>query len=120
VARITLNASRSPADLIVLAGASLKKYSAPRLASTGASMSNFPAGAPTYEQSVQQCLMRLQPHLPMPPAPALALSERLYERICADIMQHGPLPFAQFMQRCLYEPGLGYYSAGLAKLGSAA
>jgi SAM-dependent MidA family methyltransferase len=27
----------------------------------------------------------------------------------------GALPFSRFMERCLYAPGLGYYSAGSAK-----
>jgi len=29
----------------------------------------------------------------------------------------GQISFADYMQRCLYQPGLGYYSAGLSKIG---
>lgn len=39
---------------------------------------------------------------------------RLRERIAAA---GGPLPFSAFMQLVLYEPGLGYYSAGARKFG---
>jgi len=31
----------------------------------------------------------------------------------------GPMPFSRFMERCLYAPGLGYYSAGPTKFGAA-
>jgi SAM-dependent MidA family methyltransferase len=50
--------------------------------------------------------------LPAPDADALAHS-LLRETIAA----HGPLPFHAFMERCLYAPGLGYYSAGARKFG---
>jgi SAM-dependent MidA family methyltransferase len=33
----------------------------------------------------------------------------LVERIAAEIEATGPIPFARFMERALYEPGLGYY-----------
>lgn len=33
----------------------------------------------------------------------------LLERIRAEIAEHGPIPFARFMERALYEPGHGYY-----------
>lgn len=33
--------------------------------------------------------------------------------------QHGWISFARFMEMALYEPGLGYYSAGASKLGGA-
>jgi SAM-dependent MidA family methyltransferase len=55
--------------------------------------------------------------LPEPPAELKQLSVALSERLRADIAAHGPLSFAVFMDRALYEPGLGYYSAGLHKLG---
>ena len=35
-----------------------------------------------------------------------------------EIAAHGPVPFSRFMERCLYAPGLGYYSAGAAKFGA--
>jgi SAM-dependent MidA family methyltransferase len=49
-----------------------------------------------------------------------AHSQRLIARICDDIdAQGGWISFERFMEMALYEPGLGYYSAGSAKLGEA-
>ena len=46
-------------------------------------------------------------------------SERLMQLLRQLIISHGPLSFAQYMERCLYAPGLGYYSAGKLKFGTA-
>jgi SAM-dependent MidA family methyltransferase len=55
---------------------------------------------------------------PPPDAAALAVSAALVERIEAAIDAGGGwLDFERFMQMALYEPGLGYYSAGARKLG---
>ena len=57
------------------------------------------------------------------PLPALtpdeaAHSERLVERIRDEIDAHaGWISFERYMEMALYEPGLGYYSAGATKLG---
>lgn len=49
-----------------------------------------------------------------------AHSERLVERIRDAIeAAHGWISFERFMEMALYEPGLGYYSAGATKLGGA-
>jgi SAM-dependent MidA family methyltransferase len=49
-----------------------------------------------------------------------AHSERLIERIRDEIDSHaGWISFERFMEMALYEPGLGYYSAGSTKLGEA-
>ena len=47
----------------------------------------------------------------------LKINRSLQHKITSQIKQKGVISFAQFMQMALYEPGLGYYSAGLAKLG---
>ncbi len=58
--------------------------------------------------------------LPSPSADAAALSERLAARVRAEISAHGGwLSFDRYMELVLYSPGLGYYSAGSVKLGSA-
>src|SRR5579859_2044366 len=57
--------------------------------------------------------------LPDPGADERALSDRLLTRLREEIAAHGPMPFAQYMERCLYAPGLGYYSAGKTKFGEA-
>jgi SAM-dependent MidA family methyltransferase len=49
---------------------------------------------------------------------AIADSGRLVSRIVDEIdVQGGWIPFDRFMQRALYEPGLGYYAAKPAKIG---
>jgi SAM-dependent MidA family methyltransferase len=56
---------------------------------------------------------------PEPDAAARATSEALLERIRDAIDAAGGwIGFDRFMQMALYEPGLGYYSAGSVKLGA--
>ena len=57
--------------------------------------------------------------LPEPGADERAHSDQLAALIREEIRATGPLPFARFMERCLYAPGLGYYSAGRTKFGAA-
>ena len=56
--------------------------------------------------------------LPEPPEDLKRLSRDLQRRLRDEIEASGPMPFARYMERTLYEPGLGYYSAGLHKLGA--
>jgi SAM-dependent MidA family methyltransferase len=57
--------------------------------------------------------------LPVPDATAIAHSKRLLNRIVERIEQcGGVIGFDEYMRMALYEPGLGYYSAGLPKLGA--
>ena len=56
--------------------------------------------------------------LPVPPTEALHISASLLQRIAAEIRNHdGWISFGRYMEMVLYEPGLGYYSAGSHKLG---
>jgi SAM-dependent MidA family methyltransferase len=58
--------------------------------------------------------------LPEPDSDALAASHALQQIIAAEIAGNdGAIPFDRFMELALYAPGLGYYSGGSAKLGSA-
>lgn len=57
--------------------------------------------------------------LPEPDPDERAHSERLLQLLRGMIATHGPMPFSQYMERCLYAPGLGYYSAGRTKFGEA-
>ncbi|MEO7051238.1 MAG: SAM-dependent methyltransferase [Rhodanobacter sp.] len=57
--------------------------------------------------------------LPEPGAEERAHSDRLLQLLREHIIAHGPMSFAQYMERCLYAPGLGYYSAGKTKFGEA-
>ena len=47
------------------------------------------------------------------------ISQALSLLLADSIAENGPMPFAEYMHRCLYEPGLGYYVNGLSKLGAA-
>jgi SAM-dependent MidA family methyltransferase len=55
--------------------------------------------------------------LPEPSKDEIAHSALLVEAIRQEIAASGPISFARFMERCLYAPGLGYYSAGRLKFG---
>ncbi len=57
--------------------------------------------------------------LPEPPAELKRISENLVAAIRTKIAASGPIPFSEYMEMALYEPGLGYYSAGLQKFGPA-
>jgi len=61
----------------------------------------------------------MQSRLPEPSADERAHSDHLLLQLREQIAAHGPLSFAQYMERCLYTPGLGYYSAGKTKFGEA-
>lgn len=67
-----------------------------------------------------QALALRMTDLPTPDADALAHSAQLAALIRGEIAASGgSIPFSRFMERCLYTPGLGYYSAGAAKFGEA-
>ena len=58
--------------------------------------------------------------LPTPDPDALAQSKKLVQRIKQNIKAHeNALAFDAYMSQALYEPGLGYYSAGARKFGEA-
>jgi SAM-dependent MidA family methyltransferase len=57
--------------------------------------------------------------LPEPPEELKRLSDSLLDRIREEMGDDGMIPFSRFMEMALYEPGLGYYSAGLHKFGQA-
>jgi SAM-dependent MidA family methyltransferase len=43
----------------------------------------------------------------------------LREKIEREIRKRGPLPFSRYMEMCLYDPELGYYSRNAAQFGKA-
>jgi SAM-dependent MidA family methyltransferase len=58
--------------------------------------------------------------LPEPSAAARAVSEELTALILERLRSRGGfMPFDEYMEMALYEPGLGYYSAGSTKIGHA-
>lgn len=57
--------------------------------------------------------------LPEPSAELKLHSAKLVTLVQQEIKKNGVIPFAQYMEMALYQPGLGYYSAGLHKFGAA-
>ena len=55
--------------------------------------------------------------LPLPDCDAVEHSQKVKQCISDKIAQTGNISFTDYMQTVLYEPGLGYYSAGSTKLG---
>ncbi len=43
----------------------------------------------------------------------------LRQKIVQEIREHGPMPFARYMEVCLYHPELGYYSRNAEQFGKA-
>jgi SAM-dependent MidA family methyltransferase len=43
----------------------------------------------------------------------------LREKIAQEIRERGPIPFSRYMELCLYDPELGYYSRDVEKFGRA-
>ena len=65
--------------------------------------------------------MKESPRLSLPEASKeqQSHSNELLARICQRIRESGPLPFADYMQAALYEPGFGYYVSGQPVFGDA-
>ncbi|MDT8310796.1 MAG: SAM-dependent methyltransferase [Methylophaga sp.] len=65
-------------------------------------------------------MMKANSKLPVPDLLAQQHSEQLEGLVVEKIQAAGgKINFADYMQACLYQPGLGYYSAGLNKFGAA-
>ena len=56
--------------------------------------------------------------LPQPSPEAIAHSAALQQLITEQIAHSGPIPFSEYMHMALYQPGFGYYAAGLHKFGA--
>ena len=78
---------------------------------------SFCSSFESYQAKIQQQCQVLE--VPFPEPQAIRLSYQLAVKTCQDIAADQPIPFADFMQRALYQPGLGYYSAGSRKFGQA-
>ncbi|MCC5811278.1 MAG: SAM-dependent methyltransferase [Ectothiorhodospiraceae bacterium] len=69
---------------------------------------------------MNEAIWQLPDAWPQPDPDALAASKELAERLCRRIEERGGwLSFADWMEAVLYEPGLGYYTGGGAKFGTA-
>ena len=63
----------------------------------------------TWPASAREYLARCRP----PP-----LDQRLRDALREEIRSRGPIPFARFMERALYEPVHGYYAAAAGRIGA--
>jgi len=70
-----------------------------------------------YADRIRQQIQVLG-NVPLPSMEAIDHSEQLYLQL-AEQLENNPLPFVEVMQQLLHAPGLGYYSAGAHKIGSA-
>ncbi|MDO8955151.1 MAG: SAM-dependent methyltransferase [Gammaproteobacteria bacterium] len=61
----------------------------------------------------------MKPAFPLPDDAAISHSLALIDTLRQRIKAQGPMRFSDYMHRVLYTPGLGYYSAGSAKIGAA-
>lgn len=80
-----------------------------------------PAGAGDQNHVLQETASIVtdnKPTIAAPDSTAQLHSRALLAQIIAGIdAEGGAISFADYMQLCLYQPGLGYYSAGSHKLG---
>ena len=53
------------------------------------------------------------------PDSSVPRESRLRKRIADEIGREGPIPFSRYMEMCLYEPELGYYSRSRERFGKA-
>jgi len=70
------------------------------------------------ESKHNQKLTNTVNELPVPDKDAALHSEKVRQCLFDKIADKGSISFTEFMQTVLYEPGLGYYSAGSTKLGA--
>jgi SAM-dependent MidA family methyltransferase len=83
------------------------------------------AGLCSRHESCRECRRTSRPtsplntNLPEPDADEREHSARFATLLRNEIRANGPMPFARWMELCLYAPGLGYYSAGRTKFGPA-
>ena len=74
---------------------------------------------PDFRQRLRHSQQAAQ-DLPIPSDDAIQISKSLADKILAEIkLSEGRIAFSRYMEMALYEPGLGYYSAGSHKLGAA-
>src|SRR5579863_2599918 len=58
-------------------------------------------------------------HSPKPCGTPAGRLVTLREKIVREIREYGPIPFSRYMEMCLYDPELGYYSRSVERFGKA-
>src|ERR1700676_744560 len=61
----------------------------------------------------------VHPHAARPPGTSTERPVTLRQKIEREIRERGPIPFSRYMELCLYDPELGYYSRHAEQFGKA-
>src|ERR1700680_5112450 len=59
----------------------------------------------------------VHPHAARSPRTSTGRPVTLRQKIEQEIREHGPIPFSRYMELCLYDPELGYYSRNAEQFG---
>src|SRR3989442_14426810 len=75
--------------------------------------------ASTLRRSARLSDRNVHPHAAGPGGAPAEGAVTLREKIEQEIHERGPIPFARYMELCLYDPELGYYSRDVERFGKA-
>src|SRR5271169_4086663 len=76
--------------------------------------------APTLRRAARLLRRNVHPHAAGPRrAPPEGTVNPLRQKIEREIRERGPIPFSRYMELCLYDPELGYYSRHAEQFGKA-
>src|SRR6202521_3132555 len=75
--------------------------------------------APALRLSARLPGRNVHPHAARPPRTSTGRPVTLRQKIKQEIREHGPIPFSRYMELCLYDPELGYYSRNAEQFGKA-
>src|SRR5438067_9158802 len=75
--------------------------------------------ASTLRRSARLSDQNVHPHAAGPGGAPAEGAVTLREKIEQEIHERGPIPFSRYMELCLYDPELGYYSRDVERFGKA-
>src|SRR3989475_3176797 len=75
--------------------------------------------ASTLRRSARLSDRNVHPHAAGPGGAPAEGAVTLREKIEQEIRERGPIPFSRYMELCLYDPELGYYSRDVERFGRA-
>src|SRR6202047_3577337 len=75
--------------------------------------------APALRLSARLPGPNVHPHAARPPRTSTGRPVTLRQKIEQEIREHGPISFSRYMELCLYDPELGYYSRNAEQFGKA-
>src|ERR1700674_5484114 len=75
--------------------------------------------APALRLSARLPGRNVHPHAARPPRTSTGRPVTLRQKIKQEIREHGPISFSRYVELCLYDPELGYYSRNAEQFGKA-